>query len=170
MLSAYIELSYAELHARANCLAQALREHAIGRDVIVGVCMHRSVEMVVALLGIVKAGAAYLPLDPDLPAARLAFMLHDAKAPLVLTQAALHARLPQDIVVRTLDRDNDWLAPFSGTAPASLTRPSDLAYVIYTSGSTGTPKGVLVSRRNLVDSTHARVLAYEGAGQRRRRR
>ncbi len=144
-----ITLSYAALHNRADRLAHALRSRGIGRETIIGVCMERSVELVVALLGVVKAGAAYLPLDPELPPARLAFLLADAQAPLVLTQPHLHGQLsvalPDTIPVLSLDAAAvpDWLAAQPAHAPVLDNEPADLAYVIYTSGSTGQPKGVL---------------------------
>ncbi|MAM88882.1 MAG: non-ribosomal peptide synthetase [unclassified Hahellaceae] len=142
-------LSYQALHERANQLAHALRERGVGRESIVGVCMTRSVEMVVALLGIIRAGGAYLPLDPELPASRLQFMLEDASASLVLTQNALRSQLPETCPAISLDDP----AFERGTAksPAPLNEPSDLAYVIYTSGSTGQPKGVLTEHAALMN-------------------
>jgi non-ribosomal peptide synthetase component F len=89
------ELSYGELNVRANQLAHYLRKMGVGPEVPVGICMQRSVEMGVGLLGIMKAGGAYVPLDPDYPAERLAFMVEDAQAPVVLTQAAVAERLPK---------------------------------------------------------------------------
>ncbi|ATQ76400.1 hypothetical protein CR152_19100 [Massilia violaceinigra] len=147
-----VTLTYAQLHARANRLAHALRAEGVGRESIVGVCMERSVDMVVALVGIAKAGAAYLPLDPELPAARIAFMLDDAKTPLVLTQAALLERLPKTVAARCLDAA--WLDAYPQSAPADISQPADLAYVIYTSGSTGQPKGVLTEHAALMNRLH----------------
>ncbi|WLI15283.1 MULTISPECIES: non-ribosomal peptide synthase/polyketide synthase [Pseudomonas] len=131
-------LSYAELDQRAQTVARALRAAGIGSGAIVPVCMERSVELVVALLGIVHAGAAWLPLDPELPAARLAFLIEDADAQVTLTQAQWLARLPGGHTAWTLDA----LPQAPAFEPISVSA-SDLAYVLYTSGSTGQPKGVM---------------------------
>ncbi|PAU61540.1 hypothetical protein BZL41_13880, partial [Pseudomonas sp. PIC25] len=132
-------LSYAELHALTGAVARQLRERGVGREQVVAVCMQRSVEMVVALLGIVRAGAAYLPLDPELPPARLALMLEDAVPALTLVQSATATCLPAGTPLWCLDA----AALEDGPQPEPINQPGDLAYVIYTSGSTGTPKGVL---------------------------
>ncbi|PAU57644.1 non-ribosomal peptide synthetase, partial [Pseudomonas sp. PICF141] len=131
-------LSYAELDQRAQTVARALRAAGIGREAIVPVCMERSVEMVVALLGIVHAGAAWLPLDPELPAARLAFLIEDADAPVTLTQPQWRSKLPAGHTAWTLDA----LPQAPAGEPLSV-EAGDLAYVLYTSGSTGQPKGVM---------------------------
>src|SRR5205085_10052711 len=105
-----------------------------------------SLDMVVGLLGILKAGGAYLPLDPGYPAERLAYMLADAKAPVLLTQQALVDRLPaHDAVLLRLDTDWPDIARHPDTAPVNTSDPDNLAYVIYTSGSTGRPKGTLIT-------------------------
>ncbi len=138
-------LTYGELNARAAQLAQALRARGLGPDAIVGVCVPRSPEAVIALLGLLKAGAAYLPLDPDYPAERLAYMLQDSGARLVLTTSAL-APLLADSSAQTLCLDTDWpaIAQSPAARPWPPAAPDSPAYVIYTSGSTGQPKGVLV--------------------------
>ncbi|WP_283188196.1 non-ribosomal peptide synthase/polyketide synthase [Pseudomonas sp. PMCC200344] len=142
-------LSYAELDQRAQTVARALRAAGIGSGAIVPVCMERSVEMVVALLGIVHAGAAWLPLDPELPAARLAFLIADADAQVTLTQAQWLSRLPAGRKAWTLDA----LPPAPAGEPISVS-PSDLAYVLYTSGSTGQPKGVMNEHGALMNRLH----------------
>ena len=129
------ELTYAELDARANQLAWKLIADGIGPEDIVAVRLERSIEMVVAILGILKAGAAYLPLDPDYPAARIAFMLEDARARRILTISDLEAP-----GVCSAPTDADRITPL---------RPHHPACLIYTSGSTGTPKGVLVAHRGI---------------------
>ena len=136
-------LTYAALDARANQLAHHLRRLGVGAEVVVGLCVERSLEMLVGLIGILKAGGAYLPLDPSYPSARLAFMLEDARAPVLLTQAALLDQLPA-YGVRIVELDADWpaIARQPTTAPSNNLHPHNTAYVIYTSGSTGTPKGV----------------------------
>src|SRR5438445_1308843 len=139
-------LSYGELERRANRLAHHLRAHGVGPDVVVGLCAERSPEMVVALLAILKAGGAYLPLDPGLPPDRLAYMLADASAPVLIIQDALAGLLPEGEIVRVrLDADAPAIARQPATPPDSTVAPDNLAYVIYTSGSTGRPKGTLVT-------------------------
>ena len=141
-------LSYGELDARSSRLAHHLRALGVGPEVVVGLCIERSLAMLVGLLGILKAGGAYLPLDPDYPPERLAFMLADAGAPVLLTRAALRAHLPaHDAHVVCLDADWPAIARQPATAPATNLAPQHPAYVIYTSGSTGTPKGVAVTHR-----------------------
>ena len=141
-------LSYGALEARANRLAHHLRGLGVGPEVVVGLCVERSPEMVVGLIGILKAGGAYLPLDPAYPADRLAFMLADAGAPVLVTQAALLDRLPaHEARVVCLDADVDAIAREPATAPALTLDPHHPAYVIYTSGSTGQPKGVMIDAR-----------------------
>ena len=144
-------LSYGELDARANRLAHHLRALGVGPEVVVGLCVERSLEMLIGLLGILKAGGAYLPLDPGYPRERLAFMLSDARAPVLLTQAHLPAGLPAHAGhVVCLDSDADAIARHPATAPASGLEPQNAVYVAYTSGSTGTPKGVVVAHHNVV--------------------
>jgi amino acid adenylation domain-containing protein len=139
-------LTYGELNRRANQLAHHLRTLGVGPEVLVAICVERSLEMVIGLLGILKAGGAFVPLDPAYPKERLAFMLKDAQVPVLLTQERLVAGLPeQDTKVICLDSGWEIIARESGENPGSSTLPENLAYVIYTSGSTGQPKGVLVS-------------------------
>ena len=140
------ELSYEELNRRANQLANHLRGLGVGPEVPVAICLKHSVEMVVGLLGILKAGGVYVPLDPVYPKERLAFMLEDAEVPVLLTQEALLAGLPEHHAKAVcLDSDWDTIATESAENPICLTVPENLAYIIYTSGSTGQPKGVFVS-------------------------
>src|SRR5436190_6729982 len=144
-------LSYAQLEARANQLAQHLRTLGVGAEAVVGLCLERSLEMVVGLIGILKAGGAYLPLDPSYPAERLSFMLADAGAAVLITHSALRDRLGGHAArVVELDSEAAAIAAQPSSAPASAVRPQNLAYVIYTSGSTGTPKGVAVTHGSLI--------------------
>lgn len=145
-------LSYRELNYRANGLAHHLRAQGVGPDSIVGICVQRSFEMVVAVLGVLKAGAAYLPLDPAYPHERLQFMLQDSHAAVLVTQENLLSVFP-DIATPALLIDKDWS---NGTRlnqenPDNLTTPENLSYLIYTSGSTGKPKGVAMVHRPLVN-------------------
>ncbi|SFQ68119.1 amino acid adenylation domain-containing protein [Amycolatopsis rubida] len=144
-------LSYRDLDRRANQLARLLRERGAGPGELVAVCLPRCVDLVVALLGVLKSGAAYLPLDPEYPETRLAFMLEDSGASVVLTQDWFTEWLPETpaAVVR-LDTDED-LPGQPATPPEEQATAADLAYVIYTSGSTGTPKGVEIEHRGLVN-------------------
>ena len=138
------QLTYQELNQRANQLAHQLRQLGVQPETCVGVCLERSLDAVIALLAIGKAGGAYLPLDPSYPAERIAYMLADTQAPLVLTFQHLLADLPQDKVT-ILALDSNWPAKQSTENPAPGATTADLAYVIYTSGSTGQPKGVLIT-------------------------
>lgn len=144
-------LSYAVLNTRANQLARYLQALGVGPDVPVGLCMERSLDMVVGLLGILKAGGAYVPLDPVYPPARLAFMLDDARVPVLITQQHLAGRL-QATEARMLALDNESaLAAQSTEDPPSLASSDNLVYVIYTSGSTGQPKGVQITHKSLLN-------------------
>ncbi|HET7255904.1 MAG TPA: condensation domain-containing protein, partial [Xanthobacteraceae bacterium] len=145
-------LSYGELDARSSQLAHHLRALGVGPEVVVGLCIERSLAMLVGLLGILKAGGAYLPLDPDYPPERLAFMLADAGAPVLLTRSALRTHLPShDAHIVCLDADWPAIARQPTTAPVTGLAPQHPAYVIYTSGSTGTPKGAVISHHGLVN-------------------
>ncbi|WP_370962896.1 non-ribosomal peptide synthase/polyketide synthase [Amycolatopsis sp. cg9] len=140
-------LTYRELHERAARLANLLVERGVGPGVLTGVCADRSLELVIALLGVLKAGGAYVPLDPDYPADRLAYMVADSAAPVVLTQTR-HANLfdAETILLDAVD-----LTAYPAAAPEPATSTKDLAYAIYTSGSTGRPKGVLVPHEGIVN-------------------
>ncbi|MFI1735533.1 amino acid adenylation domain-containing protein [Streptomyces acidicola] len=146
-------LTYGELNARANRLARYLVARGVGPESLVGVCLERSAELVVALLAVLKAGGAYLPIDPDSPADRIAYIVEDA-APVLLVTTGAAGDLAHDLPLVHLDRAD----AFDGESAADLTdaerrtalRPAHPAYVIYTSGSTGRPKGVLIPHRNVV--------------------
>ncbi|HEX9935660.1 MAG TPA: amino acid adenylation domain-containing protein, partial [Longimicrobium sp.] len=153
-------LSYAELEERANRLARHLRGLGVGPDARVGLCLERGPELMVGVLGILKAGGAYVPLDPAYPAERLAYMLEDSAARVLLTQASLAERLPAGgaTVVRL---DAGEIERQSGERLRVPAGPGNLAYVIYTSGSTGRPKGVAMPHRPLVN-----LLAWQAASGR----
>jgi amino acid adenylation domain-containing protein len=145
-------ITYAALDRRANQLAHHLRAHGVGPGAVVGLCVERSLAMLVGLLAVLKAGGAYLPLDPAYPRDRLAFMLKDARVRVLLTEQRLAPLLPAgDAAVVCLDRDREAIARRPTDPPQSAATPEGLAYVIYTSGSTGTPKGVMIPHRALVN-------------------
>jgi amino acid adenylation domain-containing protein len=139
-------LSYRQLNTRANELAQHLRTFGVGPEMIVGVLMERSLEMMIGLLAILKAGAAYLPLDPEQPSERLSLILDDARPPVLLTQEVYRNRLQRD-GLQVVCVDSDWrvFGLENVENVRSGVRPANVAYVIYTSGSTGRPKGVAIS-------------------------
>jgi amino acid adenylation domain-containing protein len=148
-------LTYAELNGRANQLARQLRARGIGPEGLVGLCVERSVELVIGLLGVLKSGGAYVPLDPAYPPERLAFMLEDASPAILLTQARLRAVLPEaKAEVLALDDASNGLGSYTRenlqNRDVGLTE-RNLAYVIYTSGSTGRPKGAMNEHRGVVN-------------------
>ncbi len=145
-------LSYGELERRANLVAERLIDRGLGPGSTVGVLLRRSPRLPVALLGVLKSGAAYLPLDPDYPADRLGLMLEDSEAELLLTERSVADRCPP-VAVPVLDLEDEPVPGSHGITPrpAARARPRNLAYVIYTSGSTGRPKGVEIEHRSVVN-------------------
>ena len=144
-------LTYGELNARANRLAQHLRGLGVGPEVMVGLLIERSVDLIVAMLGILKAGGAYVPLDPEYPLERLSLMLGDSGVPVVVTRSAFEDRLPRcNARFVVVDRDAALIDAMPATDLPGSASGASLAYVIYTSGSTGTPKGVQVEHGSIV--------------------
>lgn len=143
-------LTYAEVNDRANQLARHLRTLGAGPDVLVGILVERSLEMVIGILGVLKAGAAYLPIDAAYPHDRIAFMLGDAGARLLLTHSSLLSRVPAGAAHVVCLDSAEWVRD-GGPTDAPAVGPDHLAYVIYTSGSTGRPKGVCITHRNIVN-------------------
>jgi amino acid adenylation domain-containing protein/non-ribosomal peptide synthase protein (TIGR01720 family) len=154
-------LTYRDLDRRANQLAHHLRALGVGPEVPVALCAERSPEAIVGLLGILKAGGAYVPLDPAYPRERLAFMLAETQARVLLTQEHLRGLLPDHPAVVRLDADWESIARESESRPRSGVGPENLAYVIFTSGSTGTPKGVLAPHRGLVNLVTAHTRLFQ---------
>jgi amino acid adenylation domain-containing protein len=148
------QLTYGELNRLANRLARYLQSLNVGPEVCVGVFMERSLEMVLGQLAVLKAGGAFVPLDPTYPAQRLAFMIEDARAEVLLTKSELRAKLP-GAGAKVVCLDTDWgeIAAAVEGNPESGVLPGNLAYVIYTSGSTGRPKGVEIRHETLVNLT-----------------
>jgi amino acid adenylation domain-containing protein len=161
------QLTYGELNRRANRLAHDLVRRGVGPESLVGICIEPSFDLIVSVLAVLKAGAAFVPLDPAYPADRLAFMVEDSRTGLVLTHSDLLDRLPGVGVCLCVDRDG---AAFAGARDANLAVPVDaanLAYVIYTSGSTGRPKGVLLQHGGLCNLVWALIEDFAiGAGSR----
>ncbi|MFN7945816.1 MAG: amino acid adenylation domain-containing protein [Blastocatellia bacterium] len=163
-------LTYAELNARASQLAHHLQRCGVTPDTIVGICTERSLEMIVGILGVLKAGGAYLPLDPHYPAERLAFMFADSQARILLTQQQLKplianlqsniSNLKSDIHLLSLDADWAEISQQSTANVSSAATARNLAYVIYTSGSTGQPKGTLLEHRGLCNLAMAQQQAF----------
>jgi amino acid adenylation domain-containing protein len=150
--------TYSELNKRSNQLAHYLRSLNVKPQTLVGVCVERSLEMIVAILGVLKANCAYVPIDPNYPPQRLSFILEDSQTPLLLTQQHLLQKLPatqaQVICV-------DWdISQYSQENPVCEADINNLIYVIYTSGSTGRPKGVMVPHRGIVNQIHWRQTTF----------
>lgn len=155
-------LSYKQLNQRANQLAHYLRTLGVSPNVLVGLCVERSLDMVVGLLGILKTGGAYVPLDPTYPPERLAFMLEDSHAPVLVTWQSIVNRLPVgNTQLVCLDTDTAVLAQQPTDVPSTTVTPSDLVYVIYTSGSTGRPKGVQITHYSLLNLIFWHQHAFE---------
>ncbi|BFM45316.1 hypothetical protein CFS9_39570 [Flavobacterium sp. CFS9] len=146
------KLTYKELDERSNQLAHYLREQGVKPDTLVGICLERSLEMLIGILGILKSGGAYVPIDPEYPTDRIAYMLKDAGIDLVLSsQTSCNViNRGEDISVLCLDKDWDLISGYPTVELSTVLTASNLAYVIYTSGSTGTPKGVLITHKNVV--------------------
>jgi amino acid adenylation domain-containing protein len=148
-------LTYGELNARANQVAHYLMKQGARPEVLVGIYCERSADMLVGILGVLKAGSAYVPLDPNYPKQRIRHILEDAKAPIVLTQKSLADDLPE-FAGQRISLDTDWsaISQESQDNPVTAVEPGNLAYVLFTSGSTGRPKGVAIEHRNVATFVH----------------
>ena len=162
------QVTYAELNERANQLAHRLIKLGVRPESRVGICVGRSVDMIIGLLAILKSGGAYVPLDPDFPPQRLSLMIADSGICAIVTRRRTIEILPANPVQRVcLDTDRDLIARESKADPAAPVFPENTAYMIYTSGSTGKPKGVQVEHRNAINFFHAmdRLLGRESEGR-----
>jgi len=163
-----VQMTYRELNDRANRLARFLARRGVGPEKVVAICLERTAAMLVASLAVFKAGGAYLPLDPSSPGERLAFMIEDADADVLLTEERLLPRFPSThAAIVALDAEAPAIAAESPTNPTVSVRADNLAYVIYTSGSTARPKGTLIPHRGLVNYLSWCTEAYplsEGRG------
>ena len=148
-----VELTYKELNERSNQLAHYLRTRGVKEDSLVPLCVERSHEMIIGMLGILKSGAAYVPMEPDFPEDRKNFMLEDTASKVVVTSRQFRSNLPYNENLDIIEVDGQWSAIKGQPVfnPNTALKPDHLAYVIYTSGSTGKPKGVMIEHRNLVD-------------------
>ncbi len=158
-------VTYGELDARANQLAHFLRSSGVGPEVPVAICMHRSIELAVAALGILKAAGAYVPLDPTYPTHRISMLLEDSGAPLVLTERCVAGNLPRASRSVVLDEYGLYSAHDPRVSPVMDAQSDNLAYIVFTSGSTGRPKGVQVTHANLLHlvSWHQRAFNVTAA-------
>jgi len=156
------QLSYAELNRSANRLANHLRSIGVSEDVMVGICMDRSIEMITALLATLKSGGAFVPIDPAYPLARLSFMLEDSRIAVLLTQSAVTENLPSHWA-KEVPVDAEWetISRHSDENLAGEESGQSLAYVIYTSGSTGVPKGVLVAHDGVCNLAKAQIGIFD---------
>ncbi|MEO0526004.1 MAG: amino acid adenylation domain-containing protein [Bacteroidota bacterium] len=152
-------MSYGELNTKANEIAVQIIQHTRGENICVGLCLERSLDMIVGILGILKARSAYLPIDPEYPKQRIAYMVGDASISLILTQESLSPLFSQSDT-NTILIDNTEILDDRPKVTLPRIEPDDLAYVIYTSGSTGKPKGVPISHKNIIESTAGRLEFY----------
>jgi aspartate racemase len=155
-------LTYRELNHRANQLAHYLQSLGVGPEVLVGICVERSIEMVVGLLGVLKAGGCYLPLDSAYPEDRLAYMVEDSQLSVLITQSVLREQFSvQSVQVVDIDRDWEQIAQQCQENPDSGIVSDNLAYIIYTSGSTGRPKGVMIEHQAITSHCYNVIKHYE---------
>ena len=142
------QLTYRELNEKSNQLARLLRAKGVKPDSIVGIMVERSVEMIIGIMGVLKAGGTYLPIDPDYPSDRILFMLEDSSATVLLTQKKIESDMKFKGEILYLDEDNTYLENRSNLE--LVNQPENMAYIIYTSGTTGKPKGAMIEHRNVV--------------------
>ncbi|HEX8333693.1 MAG TPA: amino acid adenylation domain-containing protein, partial [Segetibacter sp.] len=145
------QVSYRELNERANRLGHYLRSRGVSKEVLVPICIERGVEMIVGILGIMKAAGAYVPIDPEYPIERIRYMLQDTGASLVVSSAESKTKIAAAEGLEIIEIDNNFFKDQPITNPEDKAAPNNLAYVIYTSGSTGNPKGVMIEHKGLVN-------------------
>ena len=156
-----LQLSYYELNCRSNMLAHFLRSLGVGPGLAVAICLERGMDQMIAVLGVLKAGACYVPVDPAYPAERVSFLLEDCQAPVLIVSESLRQSLPTGLML-TVSLESDWeqIQQHSRQQPESLVDGDELAYIIYTSGSTGKPKGVGISHRSASNLARAQMEAF----------
>ncbi|PSL45611.1 non-ribosomal peptide synthase protein (TIGR01720 family)/amino acid adenylation domain-containing protein [Chitinophaga niastensis] len=145
------QLTYKELDERSNQLAHYLHRKGVQANSLVPLCIARSLDMMVGILGILKAGAAYVPIEPDFPAERIQYMLSDTHATIIVSNDNSREVLPEGDAIQIISLDEEAIVACDRAAPGTIPAAEQLAYVIYTSGSTGTPKGVMITHHNLAD-------------------
>ncbi|WP_150451333.1 non-ribosomal peptide synthetase [Arenibacter lacus] len=155
-------ISYGELNEKSTILANNLQEYSRGENLFVGLCVERSVDMIVGILGILKAGCAYLPLDPGYPMERIDYMLKDAKIKVLLTSKNLKPKFNKEALI-TLTIAKLCTSNSKKEIALPIARESNFAYLIYTSGSSGTPKGVAITHKNIISATISRITYYKNA-------
>ena len=157
-----VQLTYAQLNQRANQLARYLRKLQVGPEVLVGISMDRSVDMVVSMLAVLKAGGAFVPIDPTYPPERVQYMIEDSRIPVLLTQKMVKSvlQVPDQVTVVAVDEAWESIATESDANLNNITDPLNLAYVIYTSGSTGKPKGTMLAHRGLINLAQVQKEAF----------
>jgi amino acid adenylation domain-containing protein len=157
------ELNYKELNKRSNQLAHYLQSKGVQEKTLVPICLERNLEMIVGILGIMKAGGVYVPIDPAYPKDRISFMIGDTEARMVLSSRSGRSKIREDETVKIIELDGDWdMISEQSSADIRLnTQPGDLAYVVYTSGSTGKPKGVMIKHQSLVNLVAWHNLEYK---------
>ena len=153
------EISYRELNKRANQLARVLREKGVGPDKIVGIMVERSLEMIVGIMGILKSGGIYLPINPEYPNERIEYMLEDSSADILLTQTQLGSKIEFSGDIIEMDKEDLYVGDSSNLN--KINKPNDLAYIIYTSGTTGKPKGVMIEHKSMFNTVFWRKNEYE---------
>lgn len=151
-------LTYRELNDKANSLARILRKKGAKPDLMIGIMIERSLEMIIGIIGILKSGGAYIPIDPDYPRDRIEYMLEDSRADILLTRAGLSERLKYSGKVINIEETSLYLEDKENIE--KINKSSDLAYIIYTSGSTGKPKGVLIEHKSIVNTLSWRTKYY----------
>ena len=151
-------LTYGQLNERANQVAHLLRSNGVRPDDLVGIIVERSFAMIIGILGVIKAGAAYLPIPPDNPSERTSYILKDAAVKVLLVQNKTSGKLNFDGSVINLENSETYQGP--ATALPVVNKATDLAYVIYTSGSTGKPKGVMIEHRSVLNRLNWMQKAY----------
>ena len=156
------QISYSDLNLKANQLAHYLQAKGVGPETIIGIFIDRSIEMIVTILGILKTGGAYLPLDPSYPYSRISFMIDDSQVKIILTKDELLEKIPnQDVEIISINGEWELISKENSSNPVSNSMPNNLAYIIYTSGSTGNPKGVMIEHKSLSNLVREQIKIFD---------
>ena len=158
------KLTYQQLEERSNQLAHYLINNGVAKEELIPICLNRSMEMIVGILGILKAGCAYVPIDPEYPRERIIYILKDTRSKIIITNEEnnkLISSLAQEIETISIDSNWDAITKMPTSLPEVDLQPDNLAYIIYTSGSTGTPKGVMIEHHNVCDFIVGQTELYQ---------